>query len=224
MSRSKKTRTRSTEPRIRQIRQEVAAVAARIIATEGQHNYHAAKKKAAERIGLSDRLTLPSNLEVKEALLLYQDLYGGSAHTENLALLRQAAVRAMQWLDKFSPRLVGSVLDGTASEHSRVALHVFSESTESVILHFLENGTPFSEEQRQIRWYDGKHRMVPLIIFEFDEAAVELTLFEPVHLRQAPPSPITGKPQRRAGLPEAQYLLSETRNPVQGPEFAIPTA
>lgn len=222
MSHSKKTRTRSTEPRIRQIRMEVAAQAARIIATEGQHNYHAAKKKAAERIGISERLALPSNLEVKQALLLYQELYGGRAHTDNLVLLREAAVRSMQWLDLFSPRLVGTVLDGTAGEHSRVALHVFSESTESVILHFLEHGTPFSEEQRQIRWYDGKHRTVPLIVFELEDTTIELTLFEPVHLRQAPPSPITGKPQRRAGLSEVQYLLSEPRDPLPGLEFASP--
>jgi hypothetical protein len=86
MTRSRKTRTKSTEDslprhirRLRQIRMEVASEAARIIATEGQHNYHAAKKKAAERIGVSERLALPSNIEVKEALLSYQDLYGGAA-------------------------------------------------------------------------------------------------------------------------------------------------
>ena len=56
--------------------------AARIIATEGQHNYHAAKKKAADRIGVSDRLALPSNMEIKEALYRYLDLYGGEAHRE----------------------------------------------------------------------------------------------------------------------------------------------
>ena len=56
MPRSRKTRTRFTdqpEPRhirkMKQARLEVAAEAARIIATEGQHNYHAAKKKAAPK-------------------------------------------------------------------------------------------------------------------------------------------------------------------------------
>ena len=134
MSRSKKIRTKSTEPgparhvrRLRQIRQEVAAEAARIIATEGQHNYHAAKKKAAERIGISERLALPSNIEVKDALRRYQDLYGGAEHTDNLEFLRQTAIVAMRLLEKFNPRLVGAVLDGTANSHSRIALHVFSD-------------------------------------------------------------------------------------------------
>jgi hypothetical protein len=222
MSRSKKTRTKSIDglpPRhirkLRQTRLEVAAEAARIIATEGQHNYHAAKKKAAERIGISERLALPSNVEVKDALRQYQSLYGGSEHADNLEYLRLTAIRAMNLLKKFEPRLVGSVLDGTANPHSRIALHVFSDSVESVILYFLENGVPFNQEQRQIRWSDGKHRTAPLVVFELEKATVELTVFEPVHLRQAPPSPIDGKPQRRATISETECLLAESTHSLE---------
>lgn len=215
MSHSKKTRTKSTD-RLRQKRLEVAAEAARIIATEGRHNYHVAKKKAAERIGISERLALPSNIEVKDALRRYQNLYGGDAHSDNLQYLRRTAVLSMQLLEKFNPRLVGAVLDGTAGKHSRIALHVFSDSSESVILDFLDNGIPFSQEQRQIRWHDGKHRTVQLMVFELEGAAVELTIFTPVDLRQAPPSPIDGKPQRRATLGETECLLRESLIPAAG--------
>ena len=215
MHRSKKTRMRSTERppprhlrRLKQTRMEVAAEAARIIATEGQHNYHAAKKKAAERIGVSERLALPSNIEVKDALRRYQDLYGGLAHVENVERLRRTAVAAMQTLERFQPRLVGAVLDGTADSHSRIALHVFAESVESVVMFFQERGIPFSQEQRQIRWYTGEHRTVPLIVSELGGQAVELAVFEELHLRQAPPSPIDGKPQRRAALHEVEHLLA----------------
>ena len=62
MNRSRKTRTRSTERaaprhtrRFQQTREELAAEAARIIATEGQHNYHLAKKKAAELLKITFR-------------------------------------------------------------------------------------------------------------------------------------------------------------------------
>jgi hypothetical protein len=215
MSRSKKTHTKSTD-RLRQIRLEVAAEAARIIATEGQNNYHAAKKKAAERIGVSERLALPSNVEVKDALRHYQRLYGGNAHTDNLELLRRTAVQAMQLLEKFTPRLVGTVLDGTANENSRISLHVFSDSSENLILYFLEKKIPFSQEQRQIRWHDGTHRTMPLVVFDLGGLTVELTVFAPVHLRQAPPSPIDGKPQRRATLTDTECLLSESMAPAIG--------
>lgn len=216
MPRSKKTHMTSTERReprhlrkLRQVRFEVAAEAARIIATEGQHNYHVAKKKAAGRIGVNERLALPSNVEVKEALRRYQELYGGTHHERNLTRLRQAAVKAMRILRDFDPRLVGAVLDGTADAHSRVGLHLFADSVESVVLFFLEQGTPFRQEQRQIRWFDGGHRLVPLVVADLDGCEIELAIFEPIHLRQAPPSPIDGKPQRRAALPEVECLLQE---------------
>jgi len=216
MPRSKKTHTKSTDRqsprqlrRLSQARAGIAAEAARIIATEGQHNYGVAKKKAAERIGVSERLGLPSNIEVKEALKRYQSLYGGSAHQDNLTQLRRTAAEAMQNLEKFNPRLVGSVLDGTANEHSRIAVHVFADSIENVILFFLENGAAFGQEQRQIRWFDGDYRTVPLIVSELNGTVVELSIFDRIHLRQAPPSPIDGKPQRRAALAEVEYLLEE---------------
>jgi hypothetical protein len=193
---------------LKQVRREVAAEAARIIATEGQHNYHAAKKKAAERIGVSERLALPSNIEVKEALHAYQNLYGGERHQSNLEKLRSTAVRAMQLLHSFKPRLVGSVLDGTANQYSRVSLHVFCDSPDEVVLHFLEKGISFSQEQRQIRWYDGNHRLVPVIVTELEEASVELSVFDPIQLRQAPPSPIDGKPQKRASLADVECLIA----------------
>ena len=216
MPRSKKTRTRFSDRaasrhvrRLQQARMGVAAEAARIIATEGQHNYHAAKKKAADRIGVSDRLALPSNIEVKEALYRYLDLYGGEAHDENLVELRRTAAQAMRLLEAFSPRLVGSVLDGTAGPHARIALHLFAESSEAIILFFRERGIPFDQEQRQIRWFDGSHRPLELIISELQGRTLELAVFEPVHLRQAPPSPIDGKPQRRAALAEVELILAE---------------
>lgn len=194
---------------MKQARREVAAEAARILATEGQHNYHAAKKKAAERLGVSERLALPSNLEVKDALRSYQALYGGSAHLDNLDRLRRIAARSMQWLEAFQPRLVGSVLDGTANTHSRIALHVFADSIESLVFFFLEKDKPFGQQQRQIRWFDGEHRSVPVMVFELDGADVEMTVFEPLHLRQSPPSPIDGRPQRRASLADVECLLQE---------------
>jgi hypothetical protein len=215
MSHQRRTRTKSTElfparhlRKLRQIRREVAAEAARIIATEGQSNYHAAKRKAADRIGVSERLALPSNLEVQDALLLYQGLYGGREHADNLQRLRQAAAAAMQRLQTFSPRLVGAVLDGTAGRHSRVSLHVFCDAPENLVLHLLEAAIPFSQEQRRIRWHDGNHRTVQLLVIEVAGVTIEMAVFAPLDLRQAPPSPIDGKPQRRASVAEVACLLN----------------
>jgi hypothetical protein len=223
MPQQRKTRTRSSEPlpsrhagKLGQVRREVAAEAARIIATEGQTNYHAAKKKAADRIGISERLALPSNLEVQDALLMYLGLYGGHAHGQDLQRLRAAALEAMHLLHAFAPRLVGPVLDGTAGRHSRVSLHVFCEGTESLVLHFLDAGVPFVQEQRRIRWHDGGYRSVPVLVVEIGGATVELLVFSSLDLRQAPPCPIDGRPQRRAGAAEVACLLNPRMTAEQG--------
>ena len=44
---------------------------------------------------------------------------------------------------------------------------------------------------------------------KLDDAEIEMTVFEPVHLRQSPPSPIDGRPQRRATLAEVELLARE---------------
>ena len=214
MPHQRKTRTRSSDafpPRHARkpgtIRREIAAEAARIIATENQTSYHAAKRKAAERIGVSERLALPSNLEVQDALVMYLGLYGGRAHAEDLRRLRTAALEAMRRLAPFSPRLVGPVLDGTAGRHSRVTLHVFCDGPENLVLHFLESGVPFLQEQRRIRWQDGDYRSVPVLVVDVSGTTVELIVFGPLDLRQAPPCPIDGRPQRRAAAAEIESLL-----------------
>jgi hypothetical protein len=208
MGRSKKTRTKFTDAggKSRNARREVAAEAARIIATEGQTNYHAAKKKAAIRVGVGDRGQLPSNLEVKDALLRYQELYGGQDHFDRIEQMRKSAISVMRHLEEFSPRLVGSVLDGTASAHSRIAMHVFCDSPDDPVFHFMERGWKFRQEQRQIRWHDGSQKLVPVFVIEFDVHPVELTVFQRVDLRQAPPSPIDGRPQQRATITEVEGL------------------
>jgi len=179
------------------------------MATEGQLNFHAAKKKAAQRCGVSDRLALPSNMEVEESLRTYQSLYGGAAHRDNLDQLRRTAVRAMQILEAFHPRLVGPVLEGTAAPHSRIALHAFADSPDALILHFLEHGEPFRQEQRQIRWHNGEFRTIQLMVFDLDEVEIEVALFELKDRRQAPPSPVDGKPQRRASEEDLKALLAD---------------
>ena len=193
--------------KLRQIRRDVAAEAARIMAPEGQRNYRIAKQKAAERIGVSARLALPGNKEVEQALRAYQGVVGGEQHTSHLVTLRQTALKVMRALDSFHPRLVGPVLEGTADRHSRVSLHLFNDPPDAVALHLAEKGLSYRQEQRKIRWHDGGHRLIPLLVVDADGIAVEMALFNSIDLRQAPPSPIDGRPQKRAPLAEVECLL-----------------
>jgi len=114
------------------LRQEVAVEAARILATEGQRNYLNAKQKAAHRLGLSGRASMPSNSEVENELKRYQALYCGEEHASGLKEMRRAALEAMKFFGRFRPKLAGPVLEGTADRHSRISLHVFCETPDEV--------------------------------------------------------------------------------------------
>jgi hypothetical protein len=194
---------------MQQLRRDVAAEAARIMATEAQHNYRAAKQKAAARVGVSSRLALPSNREVEAALRAYQGFYGGDQHDRWLASLRETAVKVMHSLQPYDPRLVGPVLEGTADRYSRISVHLFCDPPDAVAMDLSERGVGFHHEERKIRWHDGNHRRIQMLVTEADGRTVELVLFERKDLRQAPPCPVHGHPQRRAPLPEVECLLAD---------------
>lgn len=195
--------------RSNRLRQEIAAEAARIMATEGQRSFLAAKEKAARRMGASPSSGLPSNAEVEQALRDWQSIYGGNEHLQQLNALRREAVTAMRFLEPFRPRLVGPVLEGTADEHSRISLHVFADDPDAVVHFLMERNLPFEQEVRRIRWHDGSARDLDIVVIEAGGVAVELIQMIGPEALQAPPSPIDGKAQRRMGLNELEQLIEE---------------
>jgi hypothetical protein len=91
-----------------QLRSAIAQEAARLMAEHGIHDYLTAKRKAADRFGVShaDNAVLPKNVEVEEALRAHHRLFGSDDHERSLSRQREAALRAMQLLQQFQPRLV----------------------------------------------------------------------------------------------------------------------
>jgi hypothetical protein len=86
-------------------------------------------------------------------------------------------------------------------------LHVFNDPPDAVAIHLLDKGLTFRNEQRKFRWYDGSYQQVPLLVTDTEDTEVELSLFNYVDLRQAPPSPVDGRPQKRAPLSQVECLL-----------------
>lgn len=180
------------------------------MATEGQRNFRAAKQKAALRLGISTRMALPSNKEVEQALRDYLGFFGGEQLNRHLRMLRETAMNIMRKLDAYSPRLVGPVLEGTADNHSRVCLHLFSDPPEAIASDLSERGVIYRTEERRIRWHDGSHRQIPLLVTDMNGVMIELALFNHIDLRQAPPSPVDGRPQKRATFTEVECLLADS--------------
>ncbi len=121
--------------------------------------------------------------------------------------MREAALSAMELLGSFAPRLVGPVLNGTADASSSVNLHVFSDSPESVAATLSGLGLNYRPYERRLK---SRHNHVEVFAgfrFEHDDMSVEATVFPVDGIRQAPLSPITGKPMQRADLNAVRALL-----------------
>jgi len=58
----------------------------------------------------------------------------------------------MRRLAEFQPRLVGSVLTGTATDYSDINLHLFADRSESVALKLIESACPTSSTSAGSRW------------------------------------------------------------------------
>ena len=112
----------------------LAQEAARIIVDQGIRDYRVAKTKAADRLGMGKRGSLPGNSEIEQAVNEHLLLFGGDSHADHLRAMRETAISAMQMLEEFTPRLVGPVLSGIADENSAINLHVFADSPEAVAM------------------------------------------------------------------------------------------
>ena len=126
--------SRRPNPRAELMRLAVAEEAARIMGEQGVDDFLQAKRKAAERLGVTDASILPRNTEIEAALVARKRLFSAERHEAELAVLRRSALEAMRLMADFHPRLVGPVLAGTASAHSEINLHLFSDSAEAVSL------------------------------------------------------------------------------------------
>lgn len=188
-------------------RQVLAQEAARIIVNHGVRDYRVAKQKAAERLGVNGRGALPGNSEIEAAVADHLQLFGGDEHEDRLRLMRVAALSAMELLASFTPRLVGPVLAGTADENSSVNLHVFTDSPEMIALELEQLGLNFRPYERRLRTRRNQLETYPGFEFHLKQCPIQATVFPVDGIRQAPMSPIDGKPMRRVDSEGVQALL-----------------
>jgi hypothetical protein len=130
------------------LRTEVAATAARFIAEEGC-DYAQAKRRAVRELlgdGSDTRGAMPDNAEIEHELRRHLRLFAADTHPRLLCDLRCTAAAFMERLARFNPHLVGAVLNGTATEHSDIELHLFTDSAKDVEIFLMDAGIDFDVE------------------------------------------------------------------------------
>jgi hypothetical protein len=184
------------------VRSTIAAAAARLMAEDGISDYHHAKKKAARQLGLPDNVGFPDNAEVEAELRAYRELYQGDIHPEMLAAMRHSALELMELLTAFNPWLTGSVLDGTAGEHSSIDILLFADSAKEVEIFLLNRGIDVSHAQAR------NDKVEAVLQVETDTVDANLIVFPP-HLERVSLKHRDGRPRERMRAAELHLLLKE---------------
>jgi hypothetical protein len=198
---------RRHDPRDDYRRRRVCNEAARIMADEGVRDFHTAKLKACERLGVrTPGVPLPTNGEVEQELGLRLRLFEGARHELDAQHLRHLARAVMSWLAVFEPRAVGAMVRGNVTAYSPIELHVFSDTPEAVMSHLEAEEVPFELFERRLRYGHDRYEIVPGLLCTYGETPVELTMFPPMGLREPPLCPVFGRPMRRLRADELERL------------------
>ena len=198
------------EGRAHQLRRRIALEAARLISEQGIRDYRVAKRKAAQRVGISDEGYLPRNREIEDALREHQRLFRTEEQPRAQQFRLETARDAMLFLARFQPRLVGPVLEGTADVHSPISLHVFDDTPEAVAGFLHDHGVAFESRARTVRLDRTRSVEFPVLLFDAGGVAVDVTVFPRDALRQAPLDRIDERPQQRASLAAVEMMLAGT--------------
>ncbi|HEY1077251.1 MAG TPA: hypothetical protein VGE51_11230 [Fontimonas sp.] len=181
---------------------------ARIVCEEQLTDYRAAKRKAAERLGLPPNFPLPDNAAIQAAVIDYQRLFGGEAYVQQLRRMRRAALSACRLFAQYQPRVVGATLSGAVTPAHRVQLHLFSDSAETIDIELINRRIEFEPGERSYRYASGRDINIPLLRLELDGQGIDAAVFGEDELRQAPINPLDGQRFRRAEAADIERLLA----------------
>ncbi len=193
------------------LRRLLAVESARIMAEEGVVDFRVAKEKAARRLGTGGDAQhhWPNNSEIESELHARLQLFHGPAHAADLRELRERALKAMQWLELFQPRLTGPVLNGTATRHAAITLHLFADAPETVIFFLMDQKTPYEESWQRLHFGDAPAQDYPCLKIDYADTEIRLVIFALDEDRRSPASPVDGKPVKRATAQQLRKMLEE---------------
>lgn len=194
------------------VRREIAARAAQLMYVRQESEYFTAKRKAAKEIVGSDRLRdLPSNAEIREEIQLLAEMMEGSARLRELQSMRLLALRFLRLLERWKPRLIGSVLTGHIRRGSDVDIHVFCDAPSAVVDLLDDEGYSCELERKRVL----KHHEERVFNHIHVQARypVELTVYASDKANYPFKSSITGRTIERTDAAGLEALLLR-ENPV----------
>lgn len=194
---------------VTKLRRQIAWEAARLMYSRQESEYYRAKMKAARRIcqGWVRPADLPSNAEIRDEIQTLARCHEGEQRTVDLREMRLLALHVMRLLQRFRPRLIGSVLTGHVRQGSDIDIHVFSDSLEAVTAVLDQEGLSYEVERKRVRKQGEERVFTHLHVRE--RFPLELTVYAMALSSHVFKSSITGKAMERASIAELEQFLRE---------------
>ena len=196
------------------LKQEIAALTARLIADSGL-DYGSAKHRAAQEVWGGAHLpknSLPSNEEIDLALLEHLELFD-PGHAKRVLHMRQAARAMMELLSGELPDaeilLTGAAWKGICAEHAHIHLQVFNDNSKEVE-YVLLNANISYESETTAHWRgDGQVEALAMFV---PQSMLKNFLEQADH-----PQEVAGKAVRRPlmGLLISLYSRDESRGALK---------
>jgi len=206
--------TRPAVPHRSNLRREIAALAARMIAEDGITDYGFAKRKAARQLGAVNADELPNNAEIESEVRIYMAVFQDEEHIERQQVMRVAAVEVMRELEDFRPYLTGAVLEGTAGRYSEIEIDLFPESAKEVEIFFLNHSVAYDHREPRRNQPEAPEA---ILVFDWDDIPVKLRIYSPdverLHRRGAHGA----RQMERARLSVVEALINETPATADSP-------
>jgi predicted nucleotidyltransferase len=195
----------------RELRRRTAREAANLLYLGLEKEYKQAKIKAAKTLGTS---FLPTNLEVALELDKMAEEREGSARKKRLVHMRKEALDLMKKVEKYSPRLIGSVWRGTIHPQSDIDITLFHDEPEKVLDVIEQSDLQVTQTKKASTTKRGKKKESFHIFLELPsghKAELVIRLTEQMHQHQR--CEIYGDPVKGLSLKELESLIQ--RRPAQ---------
>ncbi len=157
------------------LKRQLAAEAARLLCNGDTHDLHQAKLKAAARLCPGMRAPMPDNRMVEAEVRRYRQLFAGEDHQQTRLRLMQQAREAMVFLDRFQPRLMGSIVQDTATAESSIDLLCHTEAPGEVGVFLDQHRIDYQSDSRLLGFSNDEDCLLPTYRFLADEQPVQIT-------------------------------------------------
>jgi len=196
------------------LRRRIASEAARLMFGREEPELSQARRQAARQVCRRElnRRDLPSDREIHDQFHALVREQQGRHQAEQVRAMRVEALRVMEILRPFCPRLVGAALSGYGRGELRIELHVFSDQIEEVVS-ALEAEGHCCEVGKNHRQRDEPPP--PCKIHFRDRFAFELILFPEDQANLPRYGPVTGREVADAGIADIEKMLLQDASLVK---------